>query len=92
MLQSSDFLTDVKHYLRMRQEVTSFDDEINGLIDAALATLKVAGVGEVKSPLVSEFVRTFVRVRMLQDASPSFKRSELARENIIIQQLTYGGL
>lgn len=95
MVQKEFFISDVKDFLRMRDGVTLYDAEINGLIDAALHTLRVAGIKTSDdsnvSPLVSEFVRTYVRVRMLQDASQTFRQSELERENIIIQQLSYGG-
>lgn len=90
MLQSAEFMGEVKEFLRMRDDVTVYDQEINGLIDSALATLKVAGVRTIKNALVSDYVKTFVRLRMLQDASDSFKKSESEREKLIIQQLVYG--
>lgn len=91
-MTNSDFYKEVKSFMRMPQDVTIYDDEIHGLTDEALATLEVAGVGLEKSRLVVAFVRTYVRVRMLQDASDAFRKSELEREKSILRQLTYGGL
>ena len=91
MLTAQDFKSDVKAYLRMSSSVTAYDEELSGLIEAAIASLKTAGVKMVKNPLLTEYVNTYVRKRMLQDASEAFKRSETEREKILIQQLTYGG-
>lgn len=88
---NNDFIDDVKSFLRMNTSVTAYDDEINGLIDSAISSLTVAGVNVVrKTPLVAEYVKTYVRRRMLQDTSTSFQNSEESREMHIIQQLTYG--
>lgn len=91
MVTASDFIKGVKNFLRMSDAVTLYDSEIETLINSALATLTVAGVELEKSPLVVEFVNCFVRVRMMTDAGDSFRNSELKRENIILQQLIYGG-
>ena len=53
-------------------------------------SLKVAGVPLVKSALVTEYINTYVRVRMLHDASEAFRSSEFEREHILLRQLTYG--
>lgn len=88
---NNDFINDVKSFLRMNTSVTAYDDEINGLIDSAISSLLVAGVNVVKkTPLISEYVKTYVRRRMLQDTSTAFQNSEESREMHIIQQLTYG--
>lgn len=88
---NNDFIDDVKSFLRMNTSVTAYDDEINGLIDSAISSLLVAGVNVVKkTPLISEYVKTYVRRRMLQDTSTAFQNSEESREMHIIQQLTYG--
>ena len=88
---NNDFIDDVKSFLRMNTSVTAYDDEINGLIDSAISSLTVAGVNVgKKTPLVAEYVKTYVRRRMLQDTSTSFQNSEESREMHIIQQLTYG--
>lgn len=88
---NNDFIDDVKSFLRMNTSVTAYDDEINGLIDSAISSLTVAGVNVVrKTPLVAEYVKTYVRRRMLQDTSTAFQNSEESREMHIIQQLTYG--
>ena len=88
---NNDFIDDVKSFLRMNTSVTAYDDEINGLIDSAISSLLVAGVNVVKkTPLVAEYVKTYVRRRMLQDTSTAFQNSEESREMHIIQQLTYG--
>lgn len=88
---NNDFINDVKSFLRMNTSVTAYDDEINGLIDSAISSLTVAGVNVMrKTPLVAEYVKTYVRRRMLQDTSTSFQNSEESREMHIIQQLTYG--
>lgn len=88
---NNDFINDVKSFLRMNTSVTAYDDEINGLIDSAISSLTVAGVNVVKkTPLVAEYVKTYVRRRMLQDTSTAFQNSEESREMHIIQQLTYG--
>lgn len=88
---NSDFIDDVKSFLRMNTSVTAYDDEINGLIDSAISSLAVAGVNMVKkTPLIAEYVKTYVRRRMLQDTSTAFQNSEESREMHIIQQLTYG--
>lgn len=88
---NNDFIDDVKSFLRMNTSVTAYDDEINGLIDSAISSLNVAGVNVVKkTPLVAEYVKTYVRRRMLQDTSIAFQNSEESREMHIIQQLTYG--
>lgn len=88
---NNDFIDDVKSFLRMNTSVTAYDDEINGLIDSAISSLNVAGVNVVKkTPLVAEYVKTYVRRRMLQDTSTAFQNSEESREMHIIQQLTYG--
>lgn len=90
-VMNNDFIDDVKSFLRMNTSVTAYDDEINGLIDSAISSLTVAGVNVVKkTPLVAEYVKTYVRRRMLQDTSTSFQNSEESREMHIIQQLTYG--
>lgn len=88
---SNDFINDVKSFLRMNTSVTAYDDEINGLIDSAISSLTVAGVSVAsKTPLITEYVKTYVRRRMLQDTSTAFQNSEESREMHIIQQLTYG--
>ena len=88
---NNDFIDEVKSFLRMNTSVTAYDDEINGLIDSAISSLLVAGVNVVKkTPLISEYVKTYVRRRMLQDTSTAFQNSEESREMHIIQQLTYG--
>lgn len=88
---NNDFIYDVKSFLRMNTSVTAYDDEINGLIDSAISSLTVAGVSVVKkTPLIAEYVKTYVRLRMLQDTSTAFQNSEESREMHIIQQLTYG--
>lgn len=88
---NNDFIDDVKSFLRMNTSVTAYDDEINGLIDSAISSLTVAGVNVVKkTPLIAEYVKTYVRRRMLQDTSTAFQNSEESREMHIIQQLTYG--
>ena len=88
---NNDFIDDVKSFLRMNTSVTAYDDEINGLIDSAISSLVVAGVNVVKkTPLITEYVKTYVRRRMLQDTSAAFQNSEESREMHIIQQLTYG--
>nr|DAO65786.1 MAG TPA: hypothetical protein [Caudoviricetes sp.] len=88
---SNDFINDVKLFLRMNTSVTAYDEEINGLIDSAISSLVVAGVSVVKkTPLIAEYVKTYVRRRMLQDTSTAFQNSEESREMHIIQQLTYG--
>lgn len=88
---NNDFIDDVKSFLRMNTSVTAYDDEINGLIDSAISSLVVAGVNVVKkTPLIAEYVKTYVRRRMLQDTSTAFQNSEESREMHIIQQLTYG--
>ena len=88
---SNDFINDVKSFLRMNTSVTAYDDEINGLIDSAISSLLVAGVAVAsKTPLITEYVKTYVRRRMLQDTSTAFQNSEESREMHIIQQLTYG--
>lgn len=88
---NNDFINDVKSFLRMNTSVTAYDDEINGLIDSAISSLTVAGVAVAsKTPLITEYVKTYVRRRMLQDTSTAFQNSEESREMHIIQQLTYG--
>ena len=88
---NNDFIDDVKSFLRMNTSVTAYDDEINGLIDSAISSLVVAGVKVAsKTPLIAEYVKTYVRRRMLQDTSTAFQNSEESREMHIIQQLTYG--
>lgn len=88
---SNYFINDVKSFLRMNTSVTAYDDEINGLIDSAISSLLVAGVAVAsKTPLITEYVKTYVRRRMLQDTSTAFQNSEESREMHIIQQLTYG--
>ncbi len=88
---NNDFIDDVKSFLRMNTSVTAYDEEINGLIDSAISSLVVAGVNVVKkTPLIAEYVKTYVRRRMLQDTSTAFQNSEESREMHIIQQLTYG--
>lgn len=88
---NNDFIDDVKSFLRMNTSVTAYDDEINGLIDSAISSLAVAGVNVVKKkPLIAEYVKTYVRRRMLQDTSTAFQNSEESREMHIIQQLVYG--
>ena len=88
---NNDFIDDVKSFLRMNKTVTAYDEEINGLIDSAISSLAVAGVTVIKkTPLIAEYVRTYVRRRMLQDSSTAFQNAEESREMHIIQQLTYG--
>lgn len=87
----SDFEQDVKSYLRMASNVTVFDEEIRGLIAAAISSLKVAGIAVTPTAaLVREYIRTYVRLRMLQDTSEAFRNSEKERELHLIQQLVYG--
>lgn len=87
----TEFMNSVKSFLRMDTDVTMYDEELRSLIESALTTLAVAGVEGSKRPLVTDFVNTYVRVRMLQDASSTFRESEYKREQILIQQLVYGG-
>ena len=90
MLTYKDFEADVKKYLRIAPHVTVYDDELSMLASSASASLKVAGVPLVKSALVTEYINTYVRVRMLHDASEAFRSSEFEREHILLRQLTYG--
>lgn len=90
MMTDTELLKSVKSFLRMQQTVTIFDDEINALILSARESLRVAGVRD-DVPLAYEYVRTYVRKRMLQDASDAFRKSESERERQLINQLTYGG-
>lgn len=87
----SEFLNDVKTYLRMPAGVTVYDAEVMGLIESALASLSVAGITGQKRALVTAYVQTYVRLAMLQDASPAFHESETERLRQIINQLVYGG-
>ena len=89
MLTYKDFEADVKKYLRIAPHVTVYDDELSMLASSAIASLKVAGVPLVKSALVTEYINTYVRVRMLHDASDAFRGSEFEREHILLRQLTY---
>lgn len=91
MLTYKDFGADVKKYLRIAPHVTVYDDELSALASSAIASLKVAGIPIVKSSLVTEYINTYVRVRMLHDASDAFRKSEFERENVLMRQLTYGG-
>lgn len=91
MVTVTDFENEVKAYLRMASNVTAYDEEIRGLIESAIASLKTAGVKQEKTPLFTEYVKTYVRLRMLHDASDAFRNSEGLRELTLIQQLTYGG-
>lgn len=90
MLTYKDFEADVKKYLRIAPHVTVYDDELAALASSAIASLKVAGVQIVKSSLVTEYINTYVRVRMMHDASEAFRASEFERENVLLRQLTYG--
>lgn len=90
MLTYKDFEADVKKYLRIAPHVTVYDDELSMLASSAIASLKVACVQVVKSALVTEYINTYVRVRMLHDASEAFRSSEFEREHILLRQLTYG--
>lgn len=89
-MTDTELLKSVKSFLRMQQTVTIFDDEINALILSAKESLCVAGVAD-NVPLAYEYIRTYVRKRMLQDASDAFRKSESERERQLINQLTYGG-
>lgn len=89
-MTDTELLKSVKSFLRMQQTVTIFDDEINSLILSAKESLRVAGVAD-NAPLAYEYIRTYVRKRMLQDASDAFRKSESERERQLINQLTYGG-
>lgn len=89
-MSDTELLKSVKSFLRMQQQVTIFDDEINALILSAKESLHVAGVAD-NVPLAYEYIRTYVRKRMLQDASDAFRKSESERERQLINQLTYGG-
>ena len=89
-MTDTELLKSVKSFLRMQQTVTLFDDEINALILSAKESLRVAGVAD-SVPLAYEYIRTYVRKRMLQDASDAFRKSESERERQLINQLTYGG-
>lgn len=89
-MSDTELLKSVKSFLRMQQQVTVFDDEINALILSAKESLRVAGVPD-NVPLAYEYIRTYVRKRMLQDASDAFRKSESERERQLINQLTYGG-
>nr|DAX93335.1 MAG TPA: hypothetical protein [Caudoviricetes sp.] len=89
-MSDTELLKSVKSFLRMQQQVTIFDDEINALILSAKESLRVAGVSD-NVPLAYEYIRTYVRKRMLQDASDAFRKSESERERQLINQLTYGG-
>ena len=91
MLTCKDFEADVKNYLRIAPHVTVYDDELAALASSAIASLNVAGVQVVKSSLVTEYINTYVRVRMMHDASDAFRESEFERENVLLRQLTYGG-
>ena len=90
MLTHKDFEADVKKYLRIAPHVKVYDDELAGLASSAIASLKVAGVPVVKSSLVTEYINTYVRVRMMHDASEAFRESEFERANVLLRQLTYG--
>ena len=90
MMSDTELLKSVKSFLRMQQTVTIFDDEINAFILSAKESLRVAGVAD-NVPLAYEYIRTYVRKRMLQDASDAFRKSESERERQLINQLTYGG-
>lgn len=82
-------LKDVKSFLRMPEPVTTYDDEVAGLIATALMTASVAGITQ-PSALLTEYVKTYVRARMLQDASQVFINSEKTRENEILSTIIYG--
>lgn len=85
-------LNKVKAYLRMNENVTVYDDEIRGLIKSSMSSLTVAGVTDHTTDLATEYICTYVRKRMLRDASPQFLQFESDREMHIIQQLVYGGV
>ena len=89
MLTYKDFEAGVKKYLRIAPHVTVYDDELAALVSSAIASLKVAGVPIGKSALVTEYINTYVRVRMMHDASGAFRESEFERENVLLRQLTY---
>lgn len=96
-MNATDFLEGVKAYLRMPLNVSVYDEELKGLINAALSTVEIAGYSGSVSPILKEFVNCYVRRRMLSDITvsstqgSSFQESESAREMILIQQLIYGG-
>lgn len=87
----NDFVNSSKAFLRIPKEVDQYDLEITNLIESAIQTLKIAGI-ETKTPLVTEFISTFVRLRMMQDASDTFVNSEKERELELLSVLTYGGV
>lgn len=90
MLKAAEFTTTVKSFLRIPDNVSIYDQEIEMLTESALESLQIAGVNMVKTPTLSDYVATFVRLRMLHDASAAFTSSEEERLNVLIRLMTYG--
>lgn len=89
MTDVSKYETAVKHFLRMNEHVTMYDEEIRNLISSALSSLRVAGVKIDDDALITDYICTYVRLRMLQDASDVFRTFEKERELIILTQLKW---
>lgn len=73
----------------MNENVTMYDDEIRNLIGSALSSLRVAGVKIDDDALITDYICTYVRLRMLQDATDTFRTFEKERELIILTQLKW---
>lgn len=73
----------------MNENVTMYDDEIRNLIGSALSSLRVAGVKIDDDALITDYICTYVRLRMLQDATDIFRTFEKERELIILTQLKW---
>jgi len=91
MYNAESFKPVVKSFLRMGQNTDMYDTELLSLINSALATLTAANIKVTSNPLITDFICSYVRTRMLQDASKAFKESELLRERVLLNQLTFGG-
>ena len=89
MTEVSKYENEVKHFLRMNENVTMYDAEIRNLIGSALSSLRVAGVKIDDDALITDYICTYVRLRMLQDAQDVFRTFEKERELIILTQLKW---
>lgn len=81
----------VKAFLRMASEVTVYDEEIKVLLRSGINVLRGNGIEVTNTPLVTDYLCTYVRTRMLRDTSQIFRDFELEREKSILNQLYFGG-
>lgn len=85
----ADLLKKVKHYLRIDSTVGAYDEEITQLIGSAQFRLELAGIPVKRTPAIDEYICTFVRTRMHQEASDAFRKSEFLREDKILTELWF---